>query len=76
LRVQKYLDGAIVVLSPAPNVLRWSIQLSIVATLLAPFFDEVAMDFGSRVRFADVMHHVTHMHFSAMLAAMKQALFS
>jgi hypothetical protein len=62
-------------LSLAPVVLKWSIQLSIVATLVGPFFDEVASALPSQVRFGTILSQAAHLHLASALAAMKQALF-
>ena len=74
-RLQRLVSATSILLSQAPNIVRWSIQLSIVVTLLAPFFDEIALQSGSPVRFAEIMREAKHLQFGAMLATMSHALF-
>jgi hypothetical protein len=74
-RLQRIAPGFQVVLGPLPDILRWSIQLSIFATLLGPLFNEIAASFGSSITFADILREAEHLHFGATLSLMHQLLF-
>jgi hypothetical protein len=74
--VNKYLPAAAFVLGPMPDILRWSIQLSIFAVLLGPLFNEIALSFGSHITFGDVLREAERLHFAKVLSMMKQILFS
>jgi hypothetical protein len=41
-RLNRFSPSLYLVLNPLPDILRWSIQLSIFATLLSPLFNEIA----------------------------------
>ena len=64
------------ILSPLPDILRWSIQLSIFTTLLGPLFNEIAVSLGSNITFAVVLTEGRHLHFAKMLSLMRDILFS
>jgi hypothetical protein len=74
-RLQQYSQISMFVLSQAPSILRWSIQLSLFYVLLAPLFDEISIAFGSTTRFAEIVRELEHFQFSHMFAAMRQLLF-
>jgi hypothetical protein len=68
--------GVLLFPNPLPDILRWSIQLSIFVVLLGPLFDEIEASFGSKVTFADVLQQAEHLHiFAAMFSIMKRLLF-
>jgi len=74
--LQRLVHGLVIVLGQVPNVLRWSIQLSIFAVLLGPLFNEISVAFGSGIQFNDVLREAKHLHFGAMLSLMRQLLFT
>jgi hypothetical protein len=74
-RYERLAPGLFLVLNPLPDVLRWSIQLSIFVVLLAPLFNEIAASFGSRITFSDVLQQGQNLNVGAMLSMMKQILF-
>jgi len=71
----RLFPAVVLILGQVPNILKWSIQLSIFVTLLGPLFNEIAVSFGSQTTFADVLAEAKHLHFGAMLSAMRQLLF-
>jgi hypothetical protein len=73
--VRNFLPVILMINGQIPTVLKWAIQLSIFAALLAPLFNEIAASFGSNVHFADVMMEARHLRFGSMLSTMKQLLF-
>jgi hypothetical protein len=75
LKRQKYVQIGAALLSSIPNVLRWSIQLSIFVVLMVPLFNEVAVGLGSSTQFDTSVQQGKHFHVSKALATMKELLF-
>ena len=71
----KYAQISAALLSPVPNVLRWSIQLSIFFALMVPLFNEVALGLGSNTQFDTLVQQAKHLEISRALAMMKEVLF-
>lgn len=74
-RVHQYVQWADLIIRPVPNVLRWSLQLSIFVALMIPLFNEIASSFGSPQTFEAVLIHAKDMDVSATLSTMKDILF-
>lgn len=72
----RYAPGFFIALGPLPEVLLWSIQLSIFFVLVGPLFNEIAASFGSGTTFNDVLREASHLHIGAMLSMMRHILFS
>jgi hypothetical protein len=75
-RFNRIAPSVFLLLGPLPNILQWSIQVSIFLALLAPLFNEISFSFGSHITFNDIFTDVKHLHFAAMLSKMRQILFS
>ncbi len=61
---QSVHSGRGLCLGPVPDILRWSIQLSIFAVLLVPLFNELALSFGSHIAFGHVLKEAERLHFA------------
>jgi putative exporter of polyketide antibiotics len=58
-----------------PNILRWSIQISIFIALFVPLFDEIAASLGSDYRFRDLFRQAMHLDLSRVLTTLRSILF-
>lgn len=74
-RLQRYIQWSRLMLHPIPNVLRWSLQLSIFVALMIPLFNEVATALGAGTPFEVVMAQAKDFQIGAALSTMKQILF-
>ncbi|WP_439585164.1 hypothetical protein [Dyadobacter bucti] len=64
-----------VIIRPVPNILRWSLQLSIFITLMIPLFNELASTLGASSSFETVLAHAKKFEISEALALMRLILF-
>jgi hypothetical protein len=74
--VRRVGQWTVMVLGPVPNVLRWSLQLSIFVALMIPLFDEVIRGLGSSMTFESVIAHARSLELGEALASLKAAMFA
>lgn len=74
-RLLAYTSWTNLILRPVPNVLRWSLQLSIFFVLMVPLFNEVALSLGAKIPFEAVMLQAKNLEIGEALSTMKQILF-
>lgn len=75
-RLRNAVQLAMAVMAPLPNVLRWSIQLSIFVALMIPLFNELASTLKPDAAFDTVWSEVRQWRFGDALASMKGILFT
>ncbi|VVO50382.1 hypothetical protein PS862_00281 [Pseudomonas fluorescens] len=58
-----------------PNILRWSIQLSIFLALMVPLFNETAHLLGSDTTFDSIVELAKHLDLSGIIEKMREIMF-
>ncbi|OOG11272.1 hypothetical protein [Pseudomonas sp. C9] len=74
--VRKAGQWLVMALNAIPEVLRWSLQLSIFVALMIPLFNEVIRGFGSSLTFDTVIVQAQDLGIGQALAELKAILFA
>ncbi len=74
-KIRRVTQWGVAIAAPVPNILRWSIQLSIFVALMIPLFNETAYLLGSSMTFDDLIKSAKHLDLSGALIQMKELIF-
>lgn len=73
--IERGTQWSVAILGPAPNILRWSIQLSLFVALMIPLFDETAHLLGSSFVFEDLLDSAKSADLQGILLKLQNILF-
>lgn len=74
-RIRRTTQWVVTFAAMIPNVLRWSIQLSIFVALMVPLFNETAHLLGSDITFDHIIAAAKSLDLSGTISAMRELLF-
>ncbi len=74
-KVHRTTQWIFALLAPVPNILRWSIQLSIFLALMLPLFNETTQVLGSALSFSEVVDSARRLDLQGALEQMHAVLF-
>lgn len=73
-RLRRIVQHAAPFLTPLPNIIRWAVTVSLFLAVVVPFFDSVAGELGSGVRFANIAESVGNLDFAEAISKLREII--